>query len=155
MSETRSPSRSRPVSPLLATLACILVPFTACRDTTAPVAGATAAFIQPSFSSVPLFEVLGEARAGRPIVVQINTFGLDSCWGRERTDVAAGALTIITPYNRTSSEPGTFCLAAIRRIEHAVTLSYPTPGEKQLLIRGRAFDTREPIVFPVTLSVKP
>jgi hypothetical protein len=136
-------------------LACVLVPLAACRDTTAPIVGANAALIQPSFSSVPVIWVVGEARAGRPFDVQINTFGLNSCWAKDRTDVQPGALVVITPYNRSIERQGAGCFEALNRIEHVVTLSYPTPGEKQVLIRGRAFDTHAPIQLPVTLVVKP
>lgn len=136
-------------------LASILMPVAACRDTTAPIVGTNAALIQPSFSSVPVIWVVGEARAGRPFDVQINTFGLNSCWAKDRTEVQAGALVVITPYNRSNDRQGTGCFEAVSRIEHVVTLSYPTPGEKQVLIRGRAFDTRAPIQLLVTLVVKP
>jgi hypothetical protein len=126
-----------------------------CADTTAPVPGSHAALIQPSFSSVPLFRVVGEARAGQPFDVAINTFGLNSCWAKVRTDVEPGALLIITPYNREQQRPATGCFSSLQRIEHVVTLSYRTAGEKPLLIRGRAFDTRQPTQFAVTLIVKP
>jgi hypothetical protein len=153
----RMPSRSRATraSRVAQTLAACLIPLVACRDTTAPVVGANAALIQPAFSSAPVIWVIGEPRAGQPFEVQINTFGLNSCWVKERTDVEPGALVVITPYNRSMERPGTGCFDAISRIEHVVTLSYPTPGEKQLLIRGRAFDTRSPIHLAVTVVVKP
>jgi len=133
----------------------LLMSLAACGDSTAPVLGADAAFIQPSFSSAPLFWVEGEARVGQPFTVQINTYGLNSCWGPARTDVQRGALVIITPYNRPPEPRGSACLMAINRIAHRVVLSYPTPGEKHLLIRGRAFETGAPIQYPVTLVVRP
>jgi hypothetical protein len=136
-------------------LACLLIPVAACADTTAPVAGANAALIQPSFSSFPVVWVVGEARAGQPFDLQINTFGLSSCAAKDRTDVDPGALVVITPYNRSIERPGTGCFEAVNRIEHVVTLSYPTPGEKKLILRGRAFDTRAPLHLPVTIVVKP
>jgi hypothetical protein len=126
-----------------------------CGDTTAPLPGSNAALIQPAFSSVPLFRVVGEARAGQPFDVAINTYGLNSCWAKARTEVEPGALVIITPYNREQTPPATGCFLSIQRIEHVVTLSYPTAGEKPLLIRGRAFDTRRPMQFATTIVVKP
>lgn len=127
----------------------------ACGDATSPVPGADAALIQPTFSSAPLFWVVGEAKAGQPFTVQINTYGLSSCWGRERTDVQGGPLVIITPYNRSAQPAGAACLSVINRIPHEVVLSYPTAGEKHLVIRGRAFETGAPIHYPVTIEVRP
>ena len=140
-------------------LALVAVPLvgSACRDnTTGPVVGENAALIQPAVSSVPLFWVVGEARAGQPFDVQINTFGPNSCWSKERTEVTPGVVLVITPYNRSDeARPDGGCYQLVRHIQHVVTLSYPTPGEKPLVIRGRAYDTREPIHYPVTVVVKP
>ncbi len=129
----------------------------ACRDnSTGPVVGENAALIQPTVSSVPLFWVVGEARAGQPFDVQINTFGPNSCWSKERTEVIQGVVVVITPYNRSNEvPPDGGCYQVVRHIQHVVTLSYPAPGEKHLVIRGRAYDTREPINYPVTVVVKP
>ncbi len=150
----QSQTRVGAASSVARILACILLPLAACRDTTGPVAGENTALIGPSLSSVPVVWVVGEARAGLPFNVQINTFGLNSCWAKDRTDVQSGALVVITPYNRAAGQ-GSGCFEAVSRIEHVVTLSFPTPGEKQVIIRGRDFDTRAPIQFPVTLVVKP
>jgi hypothetical protein len=154
MKPGQSRNRAGQASGVAPILFCMVLSLAACRDTTAPVAGANAALIGPSFSSVPVVWVVGEARAGKPFEVQINTFGLNSCWAKDRTDVQPGALVIITPYNRSGGQ-GTACFEAVSRIEHVVTLSYPTPGEKQVIIRGRDFDTRAPLHLPVTLVVKP
>lgn len=143
----------------LALYALAAVSLLACRDTTAPAPIAdvsNAALLSPIFSSQSMVELPMNPRAGVPFELRINSFGEDGCWSFDRTEVITdGQSARITPYNRNNATATTGCTQAIVRIPHFVSLTFATPGPKELLIRGRDFQTRAPAQYPITLVVQP
>lgn len=143
----------------LAILTAATLALLGCRDTTAPAPIAdvdNTGLLAPIFSSQSMIELPLNPRAGVPFELRINSFGEDGCWSFDRTEVVADAQSArITPYNKSHASATTGCTMAIVRIPHIVTLTFATPGTKELLIRGRDFQTRAPAQYPVVLVVQP
>lgn len=150
---SRFASGLRHAGRLLATVVLV-----ACdHSTTAPSPSDDPAYISMSISSLPLVSVDAPPHAGQPFVLTINSFGSDGCWSKSRTDLdTTRSPMVITPYNRYTGGPNVGCAAVIVRIPHTVTLTFATPGDKTVIVRGRDFGGNGGVVnLPAVIEVLP
>ena len=114
------------------------------------------AYVNFAVSSVPAISVVGTPKAGEPFQVAVQTHAPNGCWVRDYTVVDAQANAVfITPFNRTDPMIGAPCTASITRIPHTVTLSFTTPGIKQVTLRGRDLDTQQLVALDIAITVAP
>jgi hypothetical protein len=81
-------------------------------------------------------ELPSTARVGEHINVVLRTIG-DGCTRHERTDIALGVERAdITPYDRRTQ---TLCDDSAGLIMHDALLSFPSAGEKTIVVHGLEF----------------
>lgn len=125
----------------------------ACAEPTAPELEYGNGRINLRISSLSTIVFTNNAFAGRPFDLQVVTWG-GGCTELDRTTVRAtdrGA--IVLPYDRLTAEPA--CTKILRSIRHNATLTFSTPGEKVITVRAHDFETGEPTVAEITITVRP
>lgn len=150
-------SFTSPADALRIVAAALVLATAACTNSTGPEeVPEGAAFVYSESSSLSVVSFSSTARVGVPFELTVNTYGLDGCWVRARTDVSTRrGETTVTPFNRSSASSGSGCAQVIARIPHHVTLTIATAGEHRLLIRGFDLARRTPTVVNSSITVLP
>lgn len=86
-------------------------------------------------------DVPASVTAGRPFEVSLRSWGPDSCWSVDRTDVSVTGLSAaIRPFDRYDDPgPGRGCYFSFVKIEHVADVRFDVTGTAELTIRGRSY----------------
>jgi hypothetical protein len=140
-----------------ATAACLVI-LSACQSSTSSDdALSNSAFVQQSYSSQSLVGTPTKMHAGVPFDLVLHTYAGDKCDVVDRTELTRNGKGefVITPFNRTVVNADGTCGVSALTVMHTVRLTYATPGEKRVIVRGRDYTSKAVIQLNVTLFVDP
>jgi hypothetical protein len=103
----------------------------------------------------PAVVVPPSARAGEPFDVLITTVG-GGCIREGETEVVLdGDVPTVTAYDRYAvPRPGIGCLGVEAWIEHTASVSFASPGDAVVVVRGRDGDTDQitELTYPIRID---
>ena len=91
--------------------------------------------------------VSARAPVGTPVTIRASTFG-DGCYREGETDVSRNGLTAeIAPFDYRQEGAGVICTRELIEFSHEAVVTFDTPGQAVITIRGVEQPGDQPVVL--------
>lgn len=101
-----------------------------------------------------LITLPARASVGTPVTIRASTFG-DGCYRQGETEVSRNGLAAeIAPFDYRQEGAGVICTHQLREFPHQAVVTFDTPGQAVITIRGLEQPGDRPVVLTRSIVVE-